>query len=83
MDVGVQRQDFRRPLLLERRGVERVFEIREHGECYQLDLALAEFRYGPGLEGYWFDETDDWVVYCSHEHSLTLAGSIAEVAIHV
>ncbi|MEJ0060753.1 MAG: hypothetical protein WDM79_14765 [Terricaulis sp.] len=64
---------------LDRRGVKRVFEIWEHGESYSLDLSLAAFRYGPGLEGYWFDEASDWLVYCSHESSVTLAGAIAEI----
>jgi hypothetical protein len=64
---------------LDRRGVERVYEIWEEGDSFLLDLSLAEFRYGTGMEGYWFDEANDWVVYCSHENSVTLAGAIAEI----
>ena len=26
-----------------------------------------------------FDESDDWVVYCSHESSITLAGTLARI----
>jgi hypothetical protein len=65
---------------LGKRGVKRVFELREDGDSYQVDLSLAEFMYtSPGLEGFWFDESDDWVVYCSHESSITLAGTIASI----
>jgi hypothetical protein len=64
---------------LDRRGVKRVFELWEDGQSYFLDLALAEFRYGTGMEGYWFDEANDWVIYCSHEGSVTLAGEIAAI----
>ncbi len=63
---------------LDRRGVQSVFEIWEDGDCYLLSLPLAAFRYG-GFEGFWFDETNDWLVYCSHEGSVTLAGAIAEI----
>jgi hypothetical protein len=64
---------------LDRRGVKRVYEMWENGDSFLLDLSLAEFRYGTGMEGYWFAEANDWVVYCSHESSVTLAGAIAEI----
>lgn len=64
---------------LDKRGVKRVFELWEDGHSYFLDLALAQFRYWTGMEGYWFDEANNWVVYCSHEGSVTLAGEIASI----
>lgn len=55
-------------------GVERLFELRE-GKQEGLELDL-EFFYPlyTGLEGYWTSEKADWLVYASHESSITLAG---------
>jgi hypothetical protein len=64
--------------LLANRGVERVLYFREFQDLPILDqpVASATFRYDRA-EGYWCDaQTDrhDWLVYASHENSITLGG---------
>jgi len=59
---------------LMRRGITRMWELREGGDLeYELELALFEPRYN-GAEGYWIAGGLDWLVYASHESSVTLAG---------
>jgi hypothetical protein len=60
--------------LMTRRGIDRVWELREHGdgEC-ELELPLFQPQYD-GAEGYWTSTGSDWLVYASHESSITLAG---------
>jgi hypothetical protein len=59
--------------ILVARGIERVWELREFGPEYEQDLALFEPFYN-GAEGYWSSEGMDWIVYASHEGSVTVAG---------
>lgn len=60
--------------LLTRREIRRIWELREHGDDeYELELALFRPRYN-GAEGYWTSSGADWLVYASHESSITLAG---------
>lgn len=60
--------------LLGAHGVERVFELREHGEDhYEIGLKAFDPHYN-GAEGFWFSRESDWVVYASHESSITIAG---------
>jgi hypothetical protein len=59
--------------ILAGRGVERVWELREYGPEYEQDVSL----FGPwytGAEGYWSSGPLDWIVYASHEHSITVGG---------
>lgn len=62
--------------LLAGHGVRRVIEARELGglPTWELDLADADFEYD-GAEGYWCGERLDWLVYASHEDTLTLGGT--------
>jgi hypothetical protein len=62
-------------------GVRRILELREFGlENYFLDAeSVEDFAY-TGAEGYWTSEQGDWVVYCSHEATITLGGSITAIA---
>lgn len=61
-------------------GIRRVYELRESGrENYCLDAGAAVFYYN-GDEGFWTSDSNDWVVYCSHEQTITLGGAIARVA---
>lgn len=62
-----------RSLLAEQSGG-RVFEIREADPNRELDLELFEPTYN-GLEGFWTNRDADWVIYASHEDSVTIAGS--------
>ena len=55
-------------------GIGRVWELREFGEwgCEQSVSALEPVY--TGEEGYWTSSSSDWLVYASHESSITLAG---------
>lgn len=57
-------------------GVERVIELREYDESYELDAAAVVLSY-TGAEGFWTAPGDEWIVYCSHEGTVTFGGSIA------
>lgn len=59
--------------LLASHGIERVWELREYGPEYEEDVALFE-PYYTGAEGYWSSGELDWVVYASHESSVTVGG---------
>lgn len=54
---------------------ERIFELRETGTEpeYEMDTCVFEPTYN-GLEGFWFSEKMDWVIYASHESSITIGG---------
>lgn len=56
------------------RGITRVWEITEIGlePEYELDTRLCDFTYPP--EKYWSSRELDWLVYVSHESSITFAG---------
>lgn len=55
-------------------GINRVFELREWGSGYELDLELAGFTY-TGAEGFWTSKDLNWMVYASHESSITFGGT--------
>jgi hypothetical protein len=57
-------------------GVTRLWELREldtDADC-ELDLELFEPIY-TGAEGFWTDRSFDWLIYASHESSVTVAGA--------
>jgi hypothetical protein len=59
-------------------GVRRVIRVPEFIEqpVEEMDLAAATFMYS-GAEAFWFDADGavlDWIVYLSHEESVTLGG---------
>jgi hypothetical protein len=59
-------------------GVSRVYELREHGdENYLLDVDAWEPFYN-GAEGFWFSEELEWILYCSHESSTTVGGTLTD-----
>jgi hypothetical protein len=60
--------------ILLRRGITRVWEINEVREDpeYELDPRLCWFM--GGLEMYWSSRELDWLIYASHERSMTFAG---------
>lgn len=62
--------------ILAARGVERIFELREGGSAYELRLTDLDPVY-TGDEGFWCSDALDWVLYTSHENSLTLGGRMA------
>jgi len=54
-------------------GLQTAFELREYGPEYELDVSLLIPSYN-GAEGYWTAGDSDWLVYASHESSITVAG---------
>jgi hypothetical protein len=54
-------------------GVATVVEFREDGKCYEVHTNQIEPRY-TGHEGFWATGHFDWVIYASHEGSVTVAG---------
>ena len=60
--------------LLRERGIIRLWELREHGPEYELDVSAFEPYYN-GAEGYWCAEPMDWVIYASYESSITVGGA--------
>lgn len=61
--------------ILHNLGVEKVWELREGEIDCESELSIIEFYYS-GEEGFWFDKSFDWLIYVSHESSITFAGSI-------
>lgn len=59
--------------ILASHGIERVRELREYGPEYEEDLALFEPCYN-GAEGFWSSGDLDWIIYASHENSVTVGG---------
>ena len=59
--------------ILREKNVEHVFELREHGPEYEMELSVFELFYN-GAEGFWCDKTFEWVIYVSHEGSITVGG---------
>jgi hypothetical protein len=55
---------------------ERIYELREAGAEleYEIDTSVFEPTYN-GLEGFWFSDKMDWVIYASHENSITIGGT--------
>lgn len=68
--------------ILSAHGIDRIWELREYGPEYVEDVSLFEPSYN-FAEGYWTSGDMDWIVYASHEGSITVAGwllmSIKEV----
>lgn len=68
--------------LLSSRGISRVWELREYGPEYEQDVSLFDPQYN-GAEGYWSSDGLDWIVYASHESSITIGGwLLAEIKEH-
>lgn len=59
--------------LLAERGITKVWELREYGVEYEMELAAFDPYYN-GVEGYWCSDDMDWIIYASHESSITIGG---------
>ena len=60
---------------LQSRGIRRVFQLHEFGDPnYEIDLEILEPGYLDGGERYSTSVPADWVVYASHESSITVCG---------
>jgi hypothetical protein len=53
--------------------VEKAFELRESDDICEIELSQLYPIY-TGLEGMWFTSQLDWLVYASHESSVTVGG---------
>lgn len=54
-------------------GIQSAFELREYGPEYEMELGIVVPAYN-GAEGYWTTGEFDWLVYASHESTVTVAG---------
>jgi hypothetical protein len=63
--------------ILTEHGTKRVWELREFisDPEYELDVSVLEPYYN-GAEGYWFTSEMDWIIYASHEGTITFNGWI-------
>jgi hypothetical protein len=59
-------------------GADRVFELREWGVDYLVDVDLWVPAYS-GAEGYFMKQDSDWLIYASHEGTTAVAGRMAEM----
>jgi hypothetical protein len=66
--------DVVREVLLQN-GIRRVWELVEdnYPDQYEIDVAFMVL-WSSGLEHCWTSEHMDWLIYTSHEHSITLCG---------
>jgi hypothetical protein len=55
------------------RGIMKFWELREYGAEYEMDIEIFEPYYN-GAEGFWTSSSFDWIVYCSHESSVSVGG---------
>lgn len=55
----------------------RLYEIREYGPCYEIDFGADDFTYN-GAEAFWSDLQGEWIIYCSHENTMTVGGTLSE-----
>lgn len=62
-----------RAALIER-GISRVFELRESGDGFEIETNTASFAYD-GAEGFWTSGDSAWMVYSSHESSVTFGSA--------
>lgn len=62
--------------MLASRGVQRLWVVREGGTGYELDASQIEpyYYYSGGEECFWCDNNFDWIIYASHEGSVTIGG---------
>ncbi len=59
--------------ILHAHGIETLWEMREDGVNHELELSVFE-PYYDGNEGYWCDSSFEWIIYASHESSITIGG---------
>jgi hypothetical protein len=58
--------------------VPRVYELREYGrDHYLLESSIWEPHYN-GAEGFWTSDMADWIMYASHESSITVGGTLSD-----
>lgn len=65
--------------LLKAHGEKQVFEFLETGQTYKLDVSnlYPYYCYNDNLiggEGFWTSDNMDWIIYASHEGTITFGG---------
>ncbi|EMS71294.1 hypothetical protein [Ruminiclostridium cellobioparum] len=63
--------------ILKRHGIYKIYQLREFDSSpeYELDTDAFYPFYTIDGEGYWCSNEMDWVIYASHENSITIAGT--------
>ncbi len=62
-------------------GIERVYELREFGDQNYLRSIDCWKPYYNGAEGFWFSDALDWIMYASHEDSITTGGLLTDIIV--
>jgi len=60
--------------ILRAHGIDAVLEFREGGGAWEIDVRELDPAY-TGDEGFWSTRALDWVIYASHENSITVGGT--------
>lgn len=68
------RREDSRETLLRSHDITRVLSLCELGESREEDLSAATFHYSSGGEAFWVDDGMEWMIYASHESSITFGG---------
>ncbi|NQX66669.1 hypothetical protein HQN90_11075 [Paenibacillus alba] len=66
-------------MLLKEHGVDEIYEFFESGYDYKVQISELHPFYGyfnasTGGEGFWCSEKMDWIIYASHERTITIGG---------
>jgi hypothetical protein len=61
--------------------IARIYELRECGDNNYLLSGGAWEPYYDGAEGYWFSDSPDWIMYASHESSITTGGTLTQAVL--
>ncbi len=69
--------------VLQERGISKIYEYWGNGKCYEyttLDPTCLFWKsdgyfYECFNEGFWFSEDMDWIIYFTHEETVTIGGS--------
>jgi hypothetical protein len=60
---------------MEQQGISKLFLLHEFGDPeYEIELGIYEPGYRDGGEQYSTSEENNWMVYASHESSITVCG---------
>jgi hypothetical protein len=57
-------------------AIARLIELREYEASYEIQADAAMIAY-TGPEGFWTSPGSEWIIYCSHEGTITFGGTIA------
>jgi hypothetical protein len=61
---------------LKKLGNNKIFEMHEDRLIYSIDISSLDPCYdGRFLERFWFSEQMDWIIYASHEGTITFGGA--------